>query len=141
MRATRYKWWCPRGHGNDGNNRFCYQCGHDKVEIHAQVHTRDRAVIFYNTKTGEHRTPARADQPIPEVYRAQGFERKEILSMIEWEKQSGVVHEASNFNAGNETISVEPTLPRPDAKIVHELAKDIADAAASGPWTGADKLV
>ena len=100
------------------------------------MHSSERAVVYYNPATGEHRTPARADVPMPEVYQRQGFERRELLSMLSWEKESGVVHEATNFNAGNEPETDRDVPYKPDPKVVHELAKDIAAANASGPWTG-----
>jgi hypothetical protein len=99
-------------------------------------------VIYWNPLTGERRTPARADLPMPAVYARQGFERREILNMTEYEKTEGVVHEASSFNSGNEPLpelgSEAPQLA-PAAK--EALVRDMADAFASGPFTGADKLV
>lgn len=141
MRLTNYLWWCNRGHKNTGSNRSCVHCGQSKVERYAQVHSSERAVVYYNPATGEHRTPARADVPMPEVYQRQGFERRELLSMLSWEKESGVVHEATNFNSGNEIISDEPIPFKPSFEVKKKLVQDIADAAASGPWTGADKLL
>lgn len=136
MRATSVSWWCPKGHKNDGSSSLCDTCGHSRREKHAQVHSSERAVVYINPATGERRTPARADVPIPEVYAQQGFERQEIMSMGAWEKQSGLIHEASNFNLGNEPIPEDYRYPKADPKVVHELAVDIAQAAASGPWTG-----
>lgn len=97
--------------------------------------------MYYNPATGEHRTPPRADMPMPVQYERQGFERREIMSMTSWEKESGTVHEATNFNPGNEVICNDPVPPKVDPKLIHDLAKDMADAFASGPWTGAEKLV
>jgi hypothetical protein len=118
---------------------MCLYCGQQRNERHAQVHASERAVVYYNPQTGEHRTPARADQPVPEVYAKQGFERREILSMGAWEKESGVVHEASNYNPGNEAVDCEPKTTT-DPKYRQVIIDDIRAAIASGPWTGHEKL-
>jgi hypothetical protein len=78
---------------------------------------------------------------MPAEYARQGFERVEIMNMTRFEKESGVVHEATNFNPGNEPNTSSPRDYKPDPKMVHDLAVDIAAAAASGEWTGADKIV
>lgn len=59
-----------------------------------------------NPRTGEHRTPARADQPVPEIYRRQGYERVELdthQKRIEFERKTGLVHEASHCDKGSNT--------------------------------------
>lgn len=92
--------------------------------------------MYINPATGERRTPPRADQPMPEIYARQGFERVEIMNMGKFERDFGVVHEASNFSAGNESLAFkEPELPKAPKEVLDALAKDVADAAASGPWT------
>ena len=103
MRLTFHAWWCGRC-STKNTGKVCTNCTQPRFEKHAQVHTQDRAVVYYNPATGEHRTPPRADAPIPQVYANQGFERMEIMSMIDYEKQTGIIHEASNFNSGNATI-------------------------------------
>jgi len=78
----------------------------------------------------------RNDQPMPEVYARQGFERVEIMSMSKFEKETGLVHEASNFVSGNEEMAYrEPELPRAPKEVLEKLALDVAEGAASGPWT------
>jgi len=80
--------------------------------------------------------------PMPQVYADQGFERHEIQSMTAWERQSGSVHEASNFNSGNEpSVSREPERPKMSPEVVKSLATDMAAAFASGPFTGGENLV
>ena len=59
-----------------------------------------------NPRTGEHRTPARADQAMPEVYRRQGYERVEMdthQKLVEFERKTGLVHEASHCDNGSAT--------------------------------------
>ncbi len=63
------------------------------------------------------------------------------MNMGQWERESGAVHEASNFNAGNEMKDFEPPTPKPSKELIHALAKDWAEAVASGPMTGLDKLL
>ncbi len=140
MRAANYLWWCPSGHKNGPSDKECHACKHKKMERHAQVHASERAVVYYNPATGEHRTPARADQPMPAVYSNQGFERREILSMTGWEREAGVVHEPTNFNSGNEVISTDPPPLKHKPELIKALARDFADAAATG-FTGTDRLL
>jgi hypothetical protein len=101
----------------------------------------ERAVVYYNPVTGEHKTPPRADMPMPKVYERQGFERKEIMRMTDWERESGSIHEATNYNGGNEIMCHDPVPYKRDPNVMKEIVQDMADAFASGPWTGADKLV
>lgn len=142
MRMTTQAWWCIRGHKNKPYDRTCAGCALPRFERHAQVHASERAVVYVNPATGERKTPARADQAMPEVYRRQGFERKEIFQMTQFEHETGLVHEASNFNPGNE---MQPDrdiqeFPRPKPEVIKAIAEDVAAAASSGPWTGHDKF-
>ena len=106
------------------------------------MHASERAVVFYNPLTGEHRTPARADAPMPEVYAQSGFERREIMNMSAWEKEAGVVHESSNYAAGGPGLDfTQPERTyKPNPEAIKAVAQDIADAVASGPWTGQDRI-
>ena len=137
MRLTLQSWWCWRGHKNIPSDRRCHVCDTPRVEKHAQVHASERAVVYYNPLTGEHRTPPRSDTPIPEQYVRDGFERREIMNMTQWEKESGVVHEESTFNSGNavvpdDTRDVVSTPP----SVKQALIDDMRAAIASGPFTG-----
>lgn len=142
-RITKHSWWCGACKSPTpipADVRECPNCQYNKFERHAQIHSQDRAVVYYNPATGEHRTPARADVPMPENYAAQGFQRHEIMSMTQWEKDSGSIHEATNFNPGNEPSPERHPTPSISAELKHELVKDMADAIASGPWTGTEVL-
>lgn len=136
-RYTKIAWWCGGCQTrNPGPARTCSNCGTSRIERHAQVHQQDRAVVYYNPATGERRTPARVDQPLPAVYAAQGFERREILNMTAYERETGLVHEASNFAPGNEPAPFKEPERRPMAPEVRAaLIDDLREAAASGPWT------
>lgn len=126
---------------NDGETRSCPQCGQSRFEKHASVHVSERAVVYYNPATGEHRTPPRADTPMPAVY-AGSFERREIMNMGAWEKESGTVHEATSYNPGNEPMESAPEKPvqiRPEAK--RALVDDLRAAISSGPWTDSSGLL
>lgn len=137
MRTSTIAWWCGLCDcRNIPENSQCVHCGHPRRERHAQIHSSERAVVYYNPATGEHRTPARADMPMPPVYATQGYERREILNMSQWEKEAGVVHEATSFHSGNEPMSSEVAPPKASKEVIDALARDIADANASGPWTG-----
>jgi hypothetical protein len=129
-------WICPFGHTNTRNFVACDTCGHTRREKHAQVHASERAVVYWNPATGERRTPLRNDLPVPEIYAQQGFERREILNMGQYEKETGLVHEATNFTAGNEpSPSMDPVRPPTPPAVREALINDVRDAIASGPWT------
>lgn len=134
MRIRLIAWWCGRC-GRRNTTRTCY-CGQARFEKHAQVHSSERAVVYYNPATGERRTPARADQPMPEAYAAAGFERREIMSMSSYEKETGLIHEATNFSPGNENVPMKEVAPSAPKELKEELINDMRDAIASGPWTG-----
>jgi len=115
-------------------------CPHGRIQPRdAQVHSRERAVI-YRGPNGERITPPRADLPMPSRYIRQGFVREDILSMSKYERESGVVHESSNFRPGNEPDSFrEPTPPKAPKALRESLIDDIRSAAASGPWTTSER--
>ncbi len=136
-KITPIAWWCWRGHKNGPQQRVCTTCGHPHYERHAQVHSTERAVVYVNPATGERRTPARADVPLPDMYRSQGFERQEIMNMSEWERQTGLIHEATNYNSGNGPPPVDPNpAPKQSPEAKQALIDDIRAAIASGPFTG-----
>lgn len=135
MRYTLHYWICWAHHENPPEARECFQCGARRFERNAQVHSSEKAVVYLNPSTGERRVPARADQPIPEVYARQGFERVEINSMIEYEKRTGTVHEASNYRSGNEPVEPELNAPRLDPSARTDLVNEMRSMLASGPVT------
>lgn len=99
-------------------------CPHGRVpKKDAQPHVRERATVYFNPKTGEHRTPPRSDMPMPEVYRRQGFERTEIMNMGKYEKRTGAIHEDSNFHKGNaeDSLNKEPERKKTDPKVIRDL--------------------
>lgn len=117
---------------------FCHQCGRKWQPRDASVHAREKAIVYEHPVTGERRVPPRSDCPMPMAYARQGFVRREIESMVSFERQTGLVHEPSNFARGN-----EPSPYRPDEQskkapkeVVEKLVTQVRDAAASGPWTG-----
>jgi hypothetical protein len=52
----------------------------------AQLHPKDRPVVFENPQTGEVRYPARQDSPMMPGYAERGFERREFTSYQEHKK-------------------------------------------------------
>jgi hypothetical protein len=140
-RVTKHSWWCGLcGARNDSNRKSCIKCISLHNELYANVRAAERSVVYYNAATGEHRTPARADMHMPDIYATQGFERLEIENMTRWEKESGSVHEATNFCPGNEPVDSgeAPKMSKAARQIVEN---DIRDAIASGPWTGTESLL
>lgn len=135
-RRTLVSWSCVCKSDNPGSVRICPNCGHDRIERHAQVAASERAVVFRNPMTGEIRRPPRADMPMDPKYAAQGYQREEIMSMIQHEKETGSVHEASSFLPGNEPMPDDrpPQVSCPK-ELKESLIKDIMDAHQSGNWT------
>lgn len=103
---------------------ICPSCGHDPVigewpfdckgfghklsrafSSGTPVSSNERAVVYRNPETGEYRVPGRSDRPIHPKYQAAGFtERVELGSGPEvrkFEKATGMVHEASNYDSGS----------------------------------------
>lgn len=112
-------WVCTCKHINRGpSHEVCGNCGTPRRERHALPHASSRAVVYRNPRTGELRFPARADQPVPAVYARQGYEREEITNMLQFEKSSGRVHEASSYgnNGGAERDVCAPALDAPQPK-------------------------
>lgn len=103
---------CEGGHGRAG--RF--------FRGDVAVHSSERAHVYMNPGTGEHRTPPRADMPMAEVYRRQGYERVEIQNMGKFERQAGVIHEASNWgrNGRAESELMKGPAPKETPKAVIE---------------------
>lgn len=130
-------WYCSCGHRNEGDAPTCLNCTRKLHERYAQIRANERAVVYVNPLTGERRTPPRADQPMPEVYARQGFERQEIMSMSAFEKQTGLVHEATNFNPGSEPMPEERHAPDPAMRqrAIDAAINEVRAAHQSGPWT------
>ncbi len=71
---------------------------------HIGIHPKDRAVVWYNPKTGRHATPGRNDVPMPDRYAREGFERREFSTLRELDafcKQNKLVNEAAHYNRGS----------------------------------------
>jgi len=69
-----------------------------KRDSNAQLHPKDRPVVFENPQTGEVRYPARQDSPMMPGYKERGFERKEFTSYHEhqdWCKAHDVINHAA----------------------------------------------
>ena len=135
-RFTLQGWWCICGQKNSPDARKCSKCQFNRFQRTAQVSVQERAVVYHNPATGEHRTPPRNDMPIPENYKRAGFERREIFNMSQFEKEANVVHEATSFNPGNEPVPERYPTPHISKEKKDALIMDMRDAIASGPWTG-----
>jgi len=72
---------------------------------------------------------------MPEVYARQGFERREIESMIAYERETGTVHEASNFHPGNEPSGPAQVTYSAPAEVKQDLIDEVRKMIASGPVT------
>lgn len=73
--------------------------------------------------------------PMDPKYVAQGFVREEVMSMLQHERETGSVHEATNFMPGNEPSPYRDPAPRVPKEVKEALIRDVRDACASGNWT------
>ena len=65
------------------------------------VHPSERAVVWYDPKTGRHATPGRNDVPMPDRYRKAGYQRREfptLRSLDQYCKQEGLHNEKADFD-------------------------------------------
>jgi len=99
---------------DDGSGKHGHLFGGGGNLISA-IHPSERAAVYHNPRTGEVRYPARADQPIPEVYSNQGYVRKELdtaQAIKDFEKSTGRIHEATHYYKNSATaerdLAVEP---------------------------------
>ncbi len=140
---TRVLWYCGQcGEQNPGDVRHCRKCERDSIERRAQPHASERAVCFRHPVTGEIRRPARADQPMPAAYADQGYVREEIMNMVQHEKETGSVHEASNFSQGNAPMPQDRfETPKAPKEVVTAIIDDWRAAHQSGNWTMEQPLV
>lgn len=99
----------------------------------ASIHPSERAVVYRNPRTGEIRTPARNDQPIPEVYARQGYIREELSTHADvhrFEKETGRVHEASHYDGGSATAERD-LATTPEIKKDPEVTRRLVQALRS----------
>lgn len=96
------------------------------------IHPSERTVIYRNPKTGEHRTPARNDLPMPEVYRRQGYVREELAThrdVRHFQKETGLIHERSHYDPGSGRAdrdnAKEPDAPVKDPNLTHKLVQHL----------------
>jgi hypothetical protein len=83
-------------------------CGSEMVILwtapprsHIGLHPSERPVVYFNPATGKHATPMRADVPMPDRYRAWGYERREFTSVHELDafcKANNLVHHKSHYD-------------------------------------------
>jgi hypothetical protein len=70
----------------------------------ASVCPKERAVVWYDERTGDVRYPGRNDVPMPKRYKDAGFSRREFPSFHDlkrFEKEKGLVSEVVNFDRGS----------------------------------------
>jgi hypothetical protein len=103
-RYTLQFWICGACREKNAPSAECGRCGARRIPRVAQPQAAGRAVVYRNPMTGEYRTPPRNDEVMPEVYRMQGYERHEIMNMGAWEKESGAVHEGSNWGSEDRAL-------------------------------------
>ncbi len=85
-----------------------FACPHERVtRVDAQIHASEKVTVFANPTTGEVRIPGRGDIAInPKLYNAGFTERRTIDTHSQLrglEKQTGTIHEGSNYNKNSAT--------------------------------------
>lgn len=91
----------------------CAECFRGVMEIYygnwgkrhaTPLSPKDATVVYKHPRTGKVIYPGRNDQPMPERYRTQGFERVEMRSLRQidhFSEEHGVVNEAANYDRGS----------------------------------------
>jgi hypothetical protein len=95
---------CATPDGRNGHGRPHW------ATLISTIHHLERAVIYRNPTTGEIRTPPRADQDMPDSYKAAGFIREEIdthQKRREFEQETGKIMEAAYYDNGSATAERE----------------------------------
>ncbi len=124
----------PRPEGSwpicdDGTGKHGHTFGGGGNLIQA-IHPSERSVVYRNPRTGETRYPPRADQPLPEVYARQGYERQELStpqSIREFERETGRVHERTHYHANSATAERD-LASEPEHKKDPEITRRLVDA-------------
>jgi hypothetical protein len=74
------------------------------------IHPRERAVVWYDPKTGRHATPGRNNVPMPSRYAKAGYERREFTTLRELDsfcKTNRLVNERANYNSNGRAFDDE----------------------------------
>ena len=75
--------------------RFHYK---DRTFVNAQLSAKDRPIVWEHPVTGEIRYPGRNDGEMPQYYKDQGYQKREITSYQEhqkFNKEHGLVNHAA----------------------------------------------
>lgn len=70
-------------------------------EYHASVHEKDK-VVYFQGPNGQIKYPGRNNTPMPEYYKREGYERKELTSLQHinhFEKKNNVLNERAHFDS------------------------------------------
>jgi hypothetical protein len=94
---------CRRLH--PGIVRVCPVCGTPRSQLRHSA----KAVVYRHPGTNEVRYPPRNDMAMPAVYAREGFVREEIGSMSAFERDTGRVHEASNYSPSSGLLERDTT--------------------------------
>lgn len=82
-----------------------FMCPHEPVLSHdAEVHAKERTVLWQHPGTGEYRYPGRNDVPMGPRLEKLGYQRKEFGSLAalqQHERETGARNEAVHFDAGS----------------------------------------
>ena len=74
------------------------------------IHEKDRAVVWFDPKTGRHATPGRNDVPMPSRYAAAGYERREFTTLRDLDafcKSNNVVNQQAHYNSNGRSFDDE----------------------------------
>jgi len=96
---------------------ICAMCGSPMTILwtapsrsHIGIHSRDRAVVWYNPATGKHATPGRNDIPMPDRYAKSGYERREFQTLRELDhfcKRNNLVNHQANYDHSGRSYDEE----------------------------------
>lgn len=88
-----------------GSWPFCGPLGHGTPQGNLSprpVHDSEAAMVYLHPETGQVRYPGRADRPMPERYRQQGFEERRLRTLRELDgfcKSRGLVNHKAHYDS------------------------------------------
>lgn len=77
---------------------------------HIGIHPSERAVVWFDPKTGKHATPGRNDVPMPDRYRKWGYERREFTTLRELDtfcKANNIVNQRGSYDSNGKSYDDE----------------------------------
>ncbi len=93
---------------DDGSGKHGHQRPYGALSP-TPMHASEATVVYRHPATGKVRYPPRNDQPMPERYRQQGYERVTLPTLRSVDRfcaDNGVVNEKAHFDSNGKGVDV-----------------------------------